>query len=313
MSTSHDPTTTSSQNSTPVQLRSNHARHAEIHRSDCGAVTATTHGASTPSDATTTTTHTAVVVAEPDPLAFTIEFAAAAATTYGGMNTPKPSATSTGIRSRRPIHDGSSAPPPVRTRRRSAATTSTAPNPTLIHAEPVDVASLVESTIESAASVSAPTAAIATTRSPSRVSRSISGATAGMLGYSTRAEVAADIKRFEDANAPVEAKLVATPLANIAADPELANYTQNAGGAVFRTWCAQCHGAGAAGAKGFPNLLDNDWLWGGTIDDIHTTITHGIRNMPAYAQSIPTDDRWAIVSYVRALQLSEQGRPTRPE
>jgi len=59
---------------------------------------------------------------------------------------------------------------------------------------------------------------------------------------------------------------------------ELANYTQNAGGAVFRTWCAQCHGSGAAGAMGYPNLLDNDWLWGGTMEDIHTTITHGIRN-----------------------------------
>jgi mono/diheme cytochrome c family protein len=46
---------------------------------------------------------------------------------------------------------------------------------------------------------------------------------------------------------------------------------------------------------------------------LFATITHGIRNMPAYAQSIPTDDRWAIVSYVRALQLSEQGRPSRPE
>lgn len=142
----------------------------------------------------------------------------------------------------------------------------------------------------------------------------ISGATAGMLGYSTRAEVAADIKRFEDANAPVEAKLVATPLANIAADPELANYTQNAGGAVFKTWCAQCHGAGAAGAKGFPNLLDNDWLWGGTIDDIHTTITHGIRNttdadarfsqMPAFGELLEPADIEAVVNHV--LNISGQ-------
>jgi cytochrome c oxidase cbb3-type subunit 3 len=106
----------------------------------------------------------------------------------------------------------------------------------------------------------------------------ISGATPGVLGASTRADVAADIKRYEEANAPIEAKLVATDLNAIAADPELANYTANAGGAVFRTWCAQCHGSGAAGATGYPNLLDNDWLWGGTIEDIHTTVTHGIRN-----------------------------------
>lgn len=106
----------------------------------------------------------------------------------------------------------------------------------------------------------------------------ISGATPGLLGASTRAAVAADIKRYEEANAPVEAKLVAADLNEIVADPELVNYTTNAGGAIFRTWCAQCHGSGAAGAVGYPNLLDNDWLWGGTIEDIHTTITHGIRN-----------------------------------
>lgn len=106
----------------------------------------------------------------------------------------------------------------------------------------------------------------------------ISGATPGVLHASTRADVAAEIKRYEDANAPIEAKLAAADLNTVTSDPELVNYTTNAGGAIFRTWCAQCHGSGAAGAKGYPNLLDNDWLWGGTIDDIHTTVTHGIRN-----------------------------------
>jgi len=103
-------------------------------------------------------------------------------------------------------------------------------------------------------------------------------ATPGLLGHSTRADVAAEIQRFADANAPIEAKLVAADLTAISADPELANFTQNAGGAVFRTWCAQCHGSGAAGAEGYPNLLDNDWLWGGSIEDIHLTVSHGIRN-----------------------------------
>lgn len=106
----------------------------------------------------------------------------------------------------------------------------------------------------------------------------VSSATQGLLGQNTRSDVAAEIQRYEDANAPIEAKLVAADLTAMASDPELINYTQNAGGAVFRTWCAQCHGSGAAGAVGYPNLLDNDWLWGGTIEDIHTTISHGIRN-----------------------------------
>ncbi|MFO1175861.1 MAG: cytochrome-c oxidase, cbb3-type subunit III [Paracoccaceae bacterium] len=139
----------------------------------------------------------------------------------------------------------------------------------------------------------------------------IHGATHGLWGYSTRQEVAADIKAFDAQNAPIEAKLVATDLKAIAADPELANYTQNAGHAIFQTWCAQCHGAGAGGAKGFPNLLDNDWLWGGTIDDIHTTITHGIRNttdpdarfsqMPAFGEILKPEEIDQVVNHVLAI------------
>jgi cytochrome c oxidase cbb3-type subunit 3 len=154
-------------------------------------------------------------------------------------------------------------------------------------------------------------------------------ATQGLLGHSMRADVAADIKRFQDANAPVEAKLVAADLTAIASDPELVNYTKNAGAAIFRTNCAQCHGAGAAGHKGYPNLLDNDWLWGGDIESIHTTITHGVRNttdpdargvglyMPAWSDhAVPgpmkdaataalTDDQVGqVVNYV--LKLSGQ-------
>jgi cytochrome c oxidase cbb3-type subunit III len=143
----------------------------------------------------------------------------------------------------------------------------------------------------------------------------VTSATSGLLGYSTRAEVAADIQRFEEANAPIEAKLASADLAAIATDPELANYTANAGRAVFRTWCAQCHGAGAAGAKGFPNLLDNDWLWGGSIEDIYTTVSHGVRNttdadarfsqMPAFGDLLEGPDIDAVVNQVLAISGQE--------
>ncbi|SIO16205.1 cytochrome-c oxidase, cbb3-type subunit III [Vannielia litorea] len=106
----------------------------------------------------------------------------------------------------------------------------------------------------------------------------VKGATEGFLGYSTRAEVAAEIASFDAANEGIRAQLVAADLNQIATDPELSSFAQNAGGAVFRTWCAQCHGSGAAGAKGYPNLLDDDWLWGGDMEAIHFTVTHGIRN-----------------------------------
>lgn len=105
-------------------------------------------------------------------------------------------------------------------------------------------------------------------------------ATQGYLGYDTRAEVAAEIKQFDDANAEIKAKLIAAPLAAITTDQTLDQYAQSAGASVFKTFCAQCHGSGAAGVqgKGYPNLLDNDWLWGGDVESIHATISHGIRN-----------------------------------
>ncbi len=104
------------------------------------------------------------------------------------------------------------------------------------------------------------------------------GATPGLMKWSTRADVAAEIKAVDEANAAIENKLASVELTEIAADPELKGYAINAGHAVFQTWCAQCHGSGAQGNKGFPSLLDDDWLWGGTIEDIHYTVTHGVRN-----------------------------------
>lgn len=139
----------------------------------------------------------------------------------------------------------------------------------------------------------------------------LTGHTQGIIGSHERKDVADEIKRFADANAPVQAKLVAADLNAIAADPELANYTKNAGAAIFRNNCAQCHGAGAAGAKGYPNLLDNDWLWGGKIEDIHTTVTHGIRNttdpdarfsqMPAFGEILKPEEIGALVQHVLAI------------
>jgi cytochrome c oxidase cbb3-type subunit 3 len=108
----------------------------------------------------------------------------------------------------------------------------------------------------------------------------IERATPGLLGQNTRADMAAEVAAVDAANAAIKERLVAADLNGIQTDAELAAYAENAGAAVFRTNCATCHGSGAAGfeGKGYPNLLDDDWLWGGTMEDIHLTITHGIRN-----------------------------------
>ncbi|MGC1495692.1 MAG: cytochrome-c oxidase, cbb3-type subunit III [Sulfitobacter sp.] len=143
----------------------------------------------------------------------------------------------------------------------------------------------------------------------------INGATAGLLGYSTRAEVARDIADFEASNAELEEKLSTVEFAAFGEDEALYHYAVSSGAAVFRNNCSQCHGSGAAGAKGYPNLLDDDWLWGGTFDDIVLTVRHGIRNdtdddarysqMPAYGDILEVEEIDALVETVRGLAGEE--------
>lgn len=147
----------------------------------------------------------------------------------------------------------------------------------------------------------------------------ISGATPGVLGFSTRANVQAEIDRFAAANGPIRERLVAADLTELQNDPELVQFASAAGAAVFRTNCSQCHGSGAAGvqASGYPNLLDDDWLWGGTMEDIHLTVTHGIRNttddearysqMPAFGvdELLEPAQIDAVVQHVLAISGQE--------
>jgi cytochrome c oxidase cbb3-type subunit III len=146
----------------------------------------------------------------------------------------------------------------------------------------------------------------------------VSSATSGVLGWSTRGDVAAEIAAVEEANAPMNAKLEAAELTAISGDAEMGPYAVSVGSAVFKTWCAQCHGSGAAGAKGYPNLLDDDWLWGGSVEDIHHTISHGIRNeesddaryseMPAFGRDelLEKDEIDQVVNFVMSLSGDAQ-------
>lgn len=141
----------------------------------------------------------------------------------------------------------------------------------------------------------------------------IERATAGFGGYSSRAEVHGELAEAEAARAGVLERIAATPVAEIATDPELARFAIAGGASAFKVHCSQCHGSGAAGSPGYPNLNDDYWLWGGSVDQIHKTISHGIRydpdedthlsEMPAFGRDdiLSNDEIRATAHYVRGL------------
>ncbi|MFN3131673.1 cytochrome-c oxidase, cbb3-type subunit III [Roseibium sp.] len=121
----------------------------------------------------------------------------------------------------------------------------------------------------------------------------ISSYTTGVLGSSQRAEALAALEEGVAGRSQFADQIVATPLADISNDQQLLQFAMANGRAAFGDNCAPCHGAGGTGFEGYPNLQDDTWIWGGTLDDIHTTLLHGIRvdndnarfgEMPAYGR-----------------------------
>lgn len=101
--------------------------------------------------------------------------------------------------------------------------------------------------------------------------------TKGLFGYSQRAQVAKDITAAKVETAVLSDKIAEGDFDAIKADPELLTFALAGGQAAFGDNCAPCHGRGAQGYVGYPNLRDDAWLWGGSLDAIHQTIRHGIR------------------------------------
>ena len=105
----------------------------------------------------------------------------------------------------------------------------------------------------------------------------IEGATAGWLGYSSRGTVMEQIAKDKQAKAKYLQDIERMPLKDILKNAELRRFAIAGGRSSFAVNCVQCHGSGATGSKGYPNLNDDDWLWGGDIEAIYQTIAHGIR------------------------------------
>jgi cytochrome c oxidase cbb3-type subunit 3 len=148
----------------------------------------------------------------------------------------------------------------------------------------------------------------------------IDRATSGVLGWSSRGQLAGELAREDVGKAAMQLAIASSPVERLSDDPALLQLAIEGGRSAFKVHCVQCHGSGAAGAKGYPNLNDDDWLWGGDVKSIHATITNGIRQpgldkthmsmMPAFGrdgilQPAQIED---AVSYVRFL--SRQEAPT---
>ncbi len=106
----------------------------------------------------------------------------------------------------------------------------------------------------------------------------ISSATTGLLGYSSRAELDNSLAEAKAAQASYLDRIAALPVTEIVADEELQRFARAGGKSAFKVYCSQCHGTGAEGAPGYPNLNDDEWIWGGTIEEVYATISHGVRS-----------------------------------
>ena len=136
--------------------------------------------------------------------------------------------------------------------------------------------------------------------------------TTGLLNYSSRGDVAVELTNLEKIRGDKMVTLGAAPLADIEKDPALLALARARGRTVFGDNCAPCHGTGGAGAKGYPNLNDDEWLWGGSLDQILHTIQYGARSghakghesaMLAFGKDgvLKRDQIVTVANYVRSL------------
>ncbi len=148
-------------------------------------------------------------------------------------------------------------------------------------------------------------------------------ATPGLLGWTSRGQLAKETAAANGARAATIAALAATPIEDLPKNPELMREAIAGGRAAFKVNCVQCHGSGAAGGIGYPNLNDDDWLWGGNLAEIQTTITHGIRYpgdpatrqsmMPSFGRDklLTADQVQDAASFVRSLSGLEPAQNTK--
>lgn len=144
----------------------------------------------------------------------------------------------------------------------------------------------------------------------------LSKGTEGMLGWTSRGELAKEMTAADLGRRSLFEKIAVTDIEKLPGQPELMQQAVAGGGAAFKIHCAQCHGAGGGGMPGYPNLADDEWLWGGDLKAIEYTLTHGIRQhddpatrqsaMPGFDGVFDAGQTNALVDHV--LSLSGKGK-----
>ncbi len=146
----------------------------------------------------------------------------------------------------------------------------------------------------------------------------IRSGTEGVLGWSSRGELAKEITAADAARQSVRERIAAIDLDKLPANPAVLRQAVAGGAAAFKVNCVQCHGSGAAGGQGYPNLNDDDWLWGGDLGSIHATLEHGIREpgndrtrtsmMPGFEGALDNAQVAGLADHV--LSFTGKGRST---
>ncbi|MDK9724703.1 MAG: cytochrome-c oxidase, cbb3-type subunit III [Sterolibacteriaceae bacterium MAG5] len=126
------------------------------------------------------------------------------------------------------------------------------------------------------------------------------GNMAGSFGWTARGQYDAEMKKADEQYGPIFKKFQNMDIKAVAANPEAKEMGQR----LFLTYCSQCHGSDAKGAKGFPNLADADWLWGGTPDRIKETIKGGrdaVMTPKGTKPDMDAEQVKDVVAFVRSL------------
>lgn len=134
----------------------------------------------------------------------------------------------------------------------------------------------------------------------------------GLLGWTQVKEMKEGMAEIESVRAPFEERLSRMEAAEILNDPEMKRYAETSAKVLFGDHCAGCHGSGGQGTPGFPVLADDDWLWGGTIENIIETITDGREGiMLSFKDALSEQEIDDVIQYLAGLSQGKVHEPGR--